>query len=218
MALLHVTSASLPVETLNALHDAVSAATDPDRLDGASPYHSTFWFDLASAPTNLVARVVLTELRNQVPEFVRKKTVGVEWWLGRLTAPYATNFEFGAHRDFGENPETGALESPMLSSVFYLTTVDDGPLTVFPGAPNMADDDKEFVFPRANSYAMFPGHLWHMVGSAAEVTGEPAAPDNRVRLTVLINWWAYRPGGEATAPMKLVAADYDGTIYPELRT
>jgi len=34
---------------------------------------------------------------------------------------------------------------------------------------------------------------------------------------VVVNWWPYRLSAEVTEPMKLIAGEYDGTIYPELR-
>ena len=219
MTLLECTYETLSNDTLNKLRTAVYLATEPERMGGASPYHFTFWYDLAARPRNTVEEVVQGNLRQHVPETVRQQAIGVEWWLGRLSAPYAANFEFGVHRDFGEHPDTDELESPLLSSVFYLTTVDDGPLTVFPGLPNLQDEAKEYVLPQENLFVKFPGHLWHAVLSRQEVLGvAPSLPEHRLRLTVLVNWWVYRPGSEASAPMKLVAADYDGTRYPELRS
>jgi hypothetical protein len=165
----------------------------------------------------MVEQAVAAYFLPEIPGDVRDRAVGVEWWLGRLAAPYAENFEFGVHRDFGEDPRTGVTESPMLSSVFFLTSTDDGLLTVFPSLPDLRDEQKEYAFPRANTYARFPGHLWHAVLSRNEVLGEPGPASDDLRVTMLVNWWGYRPSGEATPPMRLVAADYDGTVYPELR-
>lgn len=217
MALLDLTEPALPGEFLADLREAVAAATEPDRLQGRSPYHYTFWYDLSAPPGNAVEEMVARHLVDAVPADVRDGVVGVEWWLGRLSAPYATNFEFGVHRDFGEHPDTGERASPALSSVLYLTTVEDGPLVVFPGAPSVADDGQEHVFPRENLFAKFPGHLWHGVLSRTDVGDDAAGVrETRTRLSVLVNWWPFRPSTEATAPMKLVAADFDGSVYPEL--
>jgi hypothetical protein len=218
MALLDVTVSALPTEMLDRLRSAVEAATGPDRLRGRSPYHYTFWYPLAAPPRNVVEEAVRDHLVHHIRAEVRAAAVGVEWWLGRLAPPYASNFEFGLHRDFGENPQTGALESPTLSSVMYLTDVDDGPLVVFGSQPTPDAEDREYVFPAENLYATFPGHLWHAVLARRDVRADPlAVPERRVRLTVLVNWWPYQPSDIATEPMKLVAAEYDGSMYPELQ-
>jgi hypothetical protein len=218
MALLDHTAPALPTSTLDQLRSAVAVATGPDQLRGRSPYQYTFWYSLAAPPRNVVETAVRDHLVHHVPADVRAAAVGVEWWLGRLAPPYASNFEFGLHRDFGENPQTGELESPMLSSVMYLTDVDDGPLVVFGSQPVMDAEDREYVFPAENLYVTFPGHLWHAVLSRSDVHPEPpAVPEHRVRLTVLVNWWSYQPSDAADEPMKQVAAEYDGSMYPELR-
>ncbi|MEU8507377.1 hypothetical protein AB0C40_22140 [Streptomyces brevispora] len=218
MALIARTAQALPDETLDQLRSAVAMATRHDRLGGRNPYHYTFWYSLGTPPRNLVEAAVRNHLVHHIPAEVRAAAVGVEWWLGRLAPPYASNFEFGLHRDIGEDPETGGLDSPMLSSVVYLTDVDDGPLVVFGGEPSPGEQDREFVFPARNLYVTFPGHLWHSVGSRADVHQEPpTAPEHRERLTVLVNWWPYEPGDIAAEPMKQVAAAYDGSMYPELR-
>jgi len=227
MALLDLTPSALPPDALEHLTRAVAAATAPDRLQGRNPYHYTFWYPLELQPRNVVEAAVREHLVQHVPAEVRAAAVGVEWWLGRLAPPYASNFEFGLHKDFGVNPQTGALESPMLSSVIYLTEVADGPLVVFGGQPTLDADDvqaavaayrnREYVFPAENLFAKFPGHLWHAVLSRRDVRDDPpAVPESRVRLTVLMNWWAFQPSDIATKPMKMVAADFDGSVYPEL--
>ncbi|MET8468673.1 hypothetical protein ABZY90_12155 [Streptomyces sp. NPDC006422] len=218
MGLIAHTAQALPDETLDQLRSAVARATRSDRLGGRSPYHYTFWYDLRTPPRNLVEAAVREHLVHHIPAEVREKAVGVEWWLGRLTPPYASNFEFGLHRDIGEDPETMELVSPTLSSVMYLTEVADGPLLVFGSEPTPDAADREHVFPAENLYVTFPGHLWHAVGNRGDVHREPpAVPEHRERLTVLVNWWTYRPGDIAAEPMKQVAAPYDGSMYPELR-
>ncbi len=218
MGVLRTTESTLPDETLSALRDAVDVATRALTERGGSPYHFTYWHELGAPARNAIERVV-PQLRERIPEEVRERAVGVEYWLGRTTPPYADNFEFGLHKDFGENPDTGALESPLLSSILYLTTVQDGPLIVFPAEPNLADPAKEHVFPQANLFARFPGNLWHTVASRRDVLpgdAGQAEPASVARLTVLVNWWAYRPSSEVSEPMKLIAADFDGAVYPSL--
>lgn len=221
MPLLATVPGVLPPHLLNRMRDRIATATEAARMGalGPNPYHLTFWYSLADEPRNLVEGMVKRRLHRQLDASVRKRIVGVEWWLGRLAPPYAANFEFGAHRDFGEHPQTGALESPLISSVFYLTTLDDGALAVYSGEPaHGADGGAEFFFPRENSFVFFPGHLWHAVLSWHQVpVALSAAPSTALRLSVAVNWWTYRPAGIATPPMKMVAADYDGAVYPELR-
>jgi len=218
MPVLDLTLRTLPPGELELIRAAADSATAPHNLGDVSSYHRTFWYDLASAPRCLVEEIVRERLQALIAPDIRKSAAGVEWWLGRLVAPYGPNFEFGVHRDQGEHPLTGALESPMLSSVLYLTTVDDGPLVVFPDQPELSDEHKELFFPLANAYARFPGHLYHAVLSRVQLGAPVRTPsEQRVRLTLLVNWWLYRPTSFAPAPMKLVAADYDGSIYPQLR-
>jgi hypothetical protein len=201
---------------LTDLVGAVDAATAEAGRDGVNPYHYTFWYDLSTAPRNAVEAVVRPYLLAFLPEDVQRKAVGVEYWLGRLSPPYASNFEFGVHQDVGRNPQSRELESPMISSILYLNTVNDGPLVVFPGPPNLADEAKSFVLPSENLFARFPGHLWHAVVNRADVMAGPAVREHRTRLNVLLNWWSFRPESEVTGPMKLIAGDYDGTIFGQL--
>ncbi|MFG3256926.1 hypothetical protein [Streptomyces sp. NPDC048172] len=213
----------LPGSELERLTEAVRRATEPERVAGGSSYHTTFWYETGSEPGNAVENVIATFLRPRIPESVESALVGTEWWLGRLSAPYSENFEFGAHHDVGRNPDTGEFENPLLSSVFYLTSVDDGALAVFSGEPDLAAPDREFVFPRANMFAMFPGAQWHAVASRDDVlrddTPHPSPSpggSDELRLTVTVNWWHFRPESHAAGPMLQIAGDYTGETYPEL--
>lgn len=200
----------------------VATATEPSRMGDLGPntYLTTFWYSLASAPRNIVETMVKNDLFPRVPDGVRERVQGVEWWLGRLMPPYAENFGFGFHRDFGEHPETLELVNPILSSVLYLSTVDDAPLVVSSEDPFVPSEAPIFEdhFPKANTFVMFPGHLWHAVLShaAAKQSARPPKRDT-LRLSVTVNWWGYRPTSNASPPMKVVAADYDGSVYPELQ-
>jgi hypothetical protein len=218
MDLLTVTSSALEPESLTSLRKRVAQATEPDRAHGRNPYHYTFWYDLAASPRNVVEQVVRDELRAHLPETGGAEPVGVEWWLGRLTAPYGTDFEFGVHRDFGAYRDTGVLANPRYSSILYLTTLEDGPLVVFRDLPNLRSADYECAFPRENTFVVFPGDRWHAVLDREELLGAPASPpETGLRLTVVVNWWLQRLSTEVTEPMKLIAGEYDGTIHPELR-
>lgn len=222
MALLRIARDVLPNNVLVRIRDLATTATEPGRMGdaGPNPYRLTFWYPLDREPRNVVEEVVRNHLHALLPSPERDAVVGVEWWLGRLAWPYAAHFEFGAHQDFGAHPETGALESPLCSSVFYLTTVEDGPLVVFRDEPSRRGREtaSEHHFPTENTFAVFPGHLWHAILSCEDLGLSPPPPSPMLRMTMTVNWWTYRPSSEVSPPMKLVAADYDGTIYPELRS
>jgi len=218
MGLLTVTSAALRHDSLAHLGQRVAQATEPERLHGRNPYHYTFWYGLDDEPRNVVEKVIRDELRPLLPVTRGVEPVGVEWWLGRLTPPYGSGFEFGVHRDFGGHHSTGELANPLYSSIFYFTTVADGPLVVFRGRPSLAASDYESVFPRENTFVLFPGDLWHAVLNREDLPCAPAQPrEPGTRLTMVVNWWTFRLSTEVTAPMKLIAGEYDGTVYPELR-
>ena len=218
MSLIATSSPALPEAVLADLVDVVDEATVEAGRTGVNPYHYTFWYDLSTTPRNAVEAIVRPHLLGFLPDEAQRTAVGVEYWLGRLSPPYAANFEFGVHQDVGRNPESHELESPMISSILYLNTVNDGPLVVFPGRPDLADEAKSVVFPTENLFARFPGQLWHAVVNRSDVTPAPAVREHRTRLNVLLNWWSFRPVSEATGPMKLIAGDYDGSIFAELAT
>jgi len=217
MKLIRRATGILPEDVLVRLRDTVSEATCPARTNVESSYYSTFWYDLETAPRNVVERIIRGILRTHVPDSVRADLVGIEWWLGRLDAPFGTNFKFGVHRDFGQNPATGGFDSPLMSSVFFLTTLDDGALMVFQDVPDIESAEWDHQFPTANTFAMFRGPLWHTVVNRSDFLDTPSTVvPGDLRLTITINWWHFRPSSDAGAPMKLVAADYTGEIYPEL--
>ncbi|MEU5098042.1 hypothetical protein [Streptomyces sp. NPDC020996] len=182
-------------------------------MDVGKLYHFAFWHDLDANPTNYVEQVAM-DLLDYLPTEAKKDVVGFEWWLGRLEFPYHANFPFKAHQDVGTNPVTLDREHPSISSVYYLTTNNDGPLVVFSGQPDIEAKDWEAYFPAENSFVMFAGNLWHTVSSREEVMGEPAAQPSGTRLSVQFNWWKYRPKvGEGAG----VSKNYRDDIFPELR-
>jgi len=221
MPLLTPTFEILSQERVHWLREVVATATEPAQTEAleSRSYHFTFWYALAQEPRNAVEQVIAQYLSQHIPDTIRKRVTGAEWWLGRLSPPYAENFEFGLHQDLGENPETGELESPLMSSVFYLTTLEDAPLVVFDGPPvfKIGTSNFEYFFPVENAYVTFPGHLWHTILSRKQLMGDAPWPaPTTLRLSITVNWWEYRPGSSVAAPMELVAADYNGSLYPEL--
>jgi len=222
MALVSKFSDVLPADDLAAVHYLVMSATDPERMAGSNPYGITFWFGLAQ-PRNVVEDVISLFLRPLLALERNSAVVGAEWWLGRLSPPYDDNFKPGAHKDSGEHPSTGKLGSPVISSIFYLTTVHDGPLVVFDGEPDTSLGAYDYVVPRQNLFVTFPGDRWHSVMASrhlsptarAEGTGVEGEVDP-VRLSLVVNWWHYRIAPRPVPNMEFVGADYDGRIYPEL--
>ncbi|WP_324787946.1 hypothetical protein [Streptomyces sp. H51] len=217
MAHLKTVERAMPPDTFLDFRNVVHEATAS--MDVGKLYHFAFWHDLDASPTNYVEQVAM-DLFDHLPAEAKAEVVGFEWWLGRLEFPYHANFPFKAHQDVGRNPVTLAREHPSISSVYYLTTNDDGPLVVFDGPPEIEAKDWEAYFPAENSFVMFPGTLWHTVSSREEVEEveeameEAVAQPSQTRLSVQFNWWKYRPKvGEGAG----VSKDYRGDIFPALR-
>jgi len=217
MALVSKFSDVLPADEFAAVHHLVMSATEPERMAGSNPYGITFWFGLAQ-PRNVVEDVISLFLRPLLALGRNREVVGAEWWLGRLSPPYDHNFRPGAHRDSGEHPATGKLGSPVISSIFYLTTVHDGLLVVFDGEPDTSLGAHDYVMPHQNLFVTFRGDRWHSVMASRQLW--PAAPPegdcDPVRLSLVVNWWPYRIASRPVQNMDIVGAEYDGRIYPEL--
>ncbi|MFF3404591.1 hypothetical protein ACFYW6_40405 [Streptomyces sp. NPDC002659] len=209
MPLLEIAKEILPPDVANTLREAVEKAANSRR---GSPT-SSYWYSLESKPRNILEEVIPI-LRAVVPFTVSEECIGVDWWLGMLHPPYAENFPYGLHRDGGRNPVSGNIEGPSLSTVLYLTEVDDGALAVYSGEPDSIVGDIRYAFPRANSFAMFSGELLHNVVSRKSIIGiDSSTPSSGVRLSVQYNWWKFRPG---RGNLGETAADYSAEIYPEL--
>jgi hypothetical protein len=217
MELVSVTKDVLDQKYVQYLRDLVLTATEPSRLGGASPYGYTFWYDPAANPRNVIERIIHDKFYDLIPADVKNVVIGAEYWFGRLTPPYDEYRKIGAHKDLGENPNSGQIESPPHTSVFYLTTVADGALIVFRDKPQLEPRSYEYVYPEENTFVQFSGSLWHSIVSREQIPPPGFVEQTaELRLSLIVSWWPYRILGNATGPMKLVAADYEGGIYPEL--
>ena len=164
-------------------------------------YQTTFWYELGTAPTNVVEQAVVV-LAQQLPPAKRRKVIGVEWWLSRMRTSNV-KVDFHRDRDNARFDETGEERNPRFSSLLYLGACRGGLLAVTPEDPNpenpaFAPDvhDFDFVEPRANRYTFFEGHLTHGVLDATnQIPGRRLPREPGVRLAIAVNFWAERPWG-----------------------
>ncbi|MBS1148599.1 MAG: hypothetical protein H6Q89_297 [Myxococcaceae bacterium] len=160
-------------------------------------YQTTFWFDFAAPPSNLVEQAIVA-LRPSVPG----KFAGAEWWLSRMRT---SNVQVDFHRDRDERLALGGGPQvhPARSSVLFLNRCRGGLLAVTRAPPNprnpaMAPDRLAFdlVQPLPNRYVWFDGRLTHGVLDAEnQIPGRRMPPEPSLRLTIAINFWKRRPTG-----------------------
>ena len=125
------------------------------------------------------------------------RCAGVEWWIGRS---YTTRVPVEFHFDQDVKARRG-LRHPLVSSVFFFNPVRGGQLAVTDQVPGSAGATRlETVKPRRNRYALFAGNLLHGVLDARGRTpGRPlAGPRGRMRITLVVNYWARCPTGLPT--------------------
>jgi hypothetical protein len=150
-------------------------------------YFTTFWLARGARPAHDVEEAVL--------ELWRRAGVrcgGVEWWIGRS---YTTRVPVEFHFDQDVKARRG-LRHPLVSSVFFFNSVRGGQLAVTDQLPGTAVATRlETVKPLRNRYALFAGNLLHGVLDARGRTpGRPlAGPCGRMRITLVVNYWARRP-------------------------
>jgi hypothetical protein len=160
-------------------------------------YFTTFWLPRGAAPAHAVEEAALALFSLAAPV---RSCAGAEWWIGRS---YSTAVPIGFHFDQDVRARRG-LRHPLLSSVLFFNRVRGGhlavtdqvagphgqPLPPVPGALRA-------VKPRRNRYAVFDGRLFHGVLDARGRTpGRPLpGPRGRLRVTLVVNFWARRPTG-----------------------
>ncbi|MCA1826029.1 MAG: 2OG-Fe(II) oxygenase [Myxococcales bacterium] len=138
-------------------------------------YFTTFWLARAALPANVIEECVLALARK-----VRSKCAGYEWWIGRA---YAHRMPIEFH--FDHDVKGGSVRNPLVSTVFFFNSVRGGRLAVTDQTlSNIEADRLETVKPRRNRYAIFRGNLFH---------GVLAGPRGRLRITLVVNFWARRP-------------------------
>jgi hypothetical protein len=212
-----------------ALARVVDAAIDPSLLRRArraiarlgterlrESYFTTFWLQRGARPSHAIEEAVLALWKLAAPG---ESVSGAEWWVGRS---YTTVVPIGFHFDQDVKQDVKArrgLTHPLLSSVLFFNSVRGGQLAITDqvpgrgGRPAPAEPTRlQAVKPRANRYAIFRGDLLHGVLDADGNTPGPralAGPRGRLRVTLVVNYWARRP----TA----VPAWSESRVYPSLR-
>jgi hypothetical protein len=167
-------------------------------------YQTTFWFDFAAPPTNLVEEAVL-RLKRHIPGSRATKVKGVEWWLSRMRTSNV-KVDFHHDRDNAYFARTGKERRPKLSTLLYLNTCKGGLLAATTKAPNpknpaCAPDvhDFDFVTPAANRFAFFDAKCTHgVLDSRNQIPGLRVPTEPGWRLAIAINFWALRPEGVPT--------------------
>jgi hypothetical protein len=165
-------------------------------------YQTTFWFDFKHEPTNIVERVVQSNLRTLIGTRDLRGVKGAEWWLSRMRTSNV-KVDFHVDRDNALFDSTGRLAHPTVSSLLYLNECRGGLLAVTsePASQNnvaCAPDIHafDFVEPRANRFAFFDGTLTHgVLDSHNEIPGKRRAREPRLRYAIAINFWKRQPKG-----------------------
>ena len=144
-------------------------------------YFTTFWLPRNAAPANVIEEAVLALAR---VARVRGCS-GMEWWIGRA---YTDRLPIGFH--FDHDIKGRGLRHPLKSSVFFFNSVRGGQLAVTDQTADVEHASRlETVKPRRNRYALFRGDLFH---------GVLKGPGGRLRVTLVVNFWARRPTGVPT--------------------
>jgi hypothetical protein len=160
-------------------------------------YFTTFWLPRGEPPANAVEEAVQALWSVAAPG---RRCTGAEWWIGRS---YTTEVPVGFHFDQDVRASRG-LRHPLVSSVFFFNRVRGGQLAITDqragpsGRPFPAQPAKlHAVRPRRNRYAVFDGGLFHGVLDARGRTpgARLAGPRGRLRVTLVVNFWARRPTG-----------------------
>jgi hypothetical protein len=164
-------------------------------------YQTTFWFDFATSPSNVVEQAIQV-VRTRVPV---SQVVGAEWWLSRMRTSNV-KVDFHQDRDNTLYAMTGRTRTPKVSSVLYLNASVGGLLALSrsppnPKAPACAPNPRTFevVAPMPNRFVFFRGHLTHGVLDAKnEIPLRRLPTQKRFRFGIAINFWHVRPLGIVT--------------------
>jgi hypothetical protein len=160
-------------------------------------YFTTFWLPRGEPPANAVEEAVQVLWSVAAPG---RRCTGAEWWIGRS---YTTEVPVGFHFDQDVRAARG-LRHPLVSSVFFFNRVRGGQLAITDqradpsGRPIPAQATAlQVIQPRRNRYAVFEGVLLHGVLDARGHTpgAKLAGAQGRLRVTLVVNFWAKRPTG-----------------------
>ncbi len=190
--LVRIVDGALPPAQFRALRDAVVSLGNERLVAG---YQTTFWFDFAAAPSNVVEKAAL-RLCAHIPVQAR----GVEWWLSRMRTSNV-KVDFHRDRDNARFDDDGVEVHPLFSSLLYLNECNGGLLAVTREAPNSRNPacapsrhDFDFVEPKANRFTWFKGNLTHGVLDARnQIPGARLPREPELRIAIAINFWRARP-------------------------
>jgi peptidoglycan pentaglycine glycine transferase (the first glycine) len=162
--------------------------------EGFPFYRTTFWYPLDRAPENVFESIASCLQPLAQPS---SSVVGVEWWFSVLQTNSAPQWLLPCHFDRNDLAEADwrKIRHPDTASVLFLNAVPYGELVVTDqalaenGAHPAEPKDMRFFSPKANRYAIFPGHLYH------GVVGRMWRPlkESRLRITMAVNWWTEKP-------------------------
>ena len=162
--------------------------------EGFQFYRTTFWYPLDRAPDNVFETIAhsLRPLANP-----SANVIGVEWWFSVLLTNSTPQWLLPCHFDRNDIAEKDLqkIKHPDAASVLFLNSVPYGELVVTDqvlseaGARPQEPKEMRFVRPKANRYAVFPGHLYH------GVIGRMWRPmkGTKLRIAMAVNWWTEKP-------------------------
>ncbi|MGV3624897.1 MAG: hypothetical protein ACO1OB_29020 [Archangium sp.] len=190
--LVRIVDNALPSLQFKRLHADI-VALGSERL--VAGYQTTFWFDLASRPSNAIEEAAL-----RLEPLVERRAIGVEWWLSRMRTSNV-KVDFHRDRDNARFDDDGVEVHPRVSSLLYLNACRGGLLAVTREDPNPANQafapdehDFDFVAPKANRFTWFKGDLTHGVLDAEnQIPGRRLPREPELRLAIAINFWSQRP-------------------------
>jgi hypothetical protein len=157
-------------------------------------YKTTFWHPLEKRPES-VFESIITHLRPLAAPSSR--VIGVEWWFSVLSTNASPQWILPCHfdrNDLGEK-DIDKIVYPEHASVLFFNAVPYGELVVTDqvstkrGPEPKQPREMVFIEPRANRYAVFPGHLYH------GVIGRMWRPrrETVLRIAMAVNWWHEKP-------------------------
>jgi hypothetical protein len=153
--------------------------------DIATLYEHSFWFPLDARPRLCVEHAIASLLR-LLPTTAEIR--GAEWWVP--ARPSTQGMEWHCDCDRIVYARHKRYVRPQLSSVLYLGDA-GGPTLIVDDVARDAtarrprtDLGAVGYLPVPNRYGIFPGDRFHAVASR---------DDDRLRVTVAINWWTEKP-------------------------
>lgn len=157
-------------------------------------YRNTFWYPLDREPDNIFEKVL-----GRLKEFAApsERVTGIEWWFSVLITNRSPQWILPCHFDRDDLSETNISKEihPEFASVLFLNRVPYGELVVTDqkltteGIRPSQPQDMQFIAPRPNLYAVFPGNLYHgVIGRMWR-----AQEDTKLRVTMAVNYWHEKP-------------------------